>query len=468
MKRQYFNLHNMPLFDPNQKKFPSINQVGKNPAFREIKFARVPNMPINKQVTNNFMILTNPKTSFVPMALSSSSRKVPSTIGLENSGSKFKLKYHPQSYDKVGSPAKTESSVSHESASLLKYHNQLVHPVSRHAYMNPQVDPARLRASLFYPFKSPNFNKNLFNASPLTPNVFESGKLNPEQESEILKKVMQIFLKMDSTRKKEIAIYKKKLIPLFEKLQLTSHRMKTLQEFMEKFLMNEPILPEDLERLNVAEKLVFMAFLVKKKYFDVDCFDFKSETLRFFQERNTMKRNEQEYKIVLKKAFKTMINAFNQERGFYDSSKRHFYKEFFGEFARSQSIPLEDLELENLFNEKGTKKPKKRKSKKNYAQILRTSPRFLERLSEYLDNKFMVGPKQTGSKFDAIREIKKKVPDLINKWKTRMLMEEDNPPHIQMAEFFCKFFTNKKVKLPWSVNEINRAVKSVKQLLQIN
>ena len=211
-----------------------------------------------------------------------------------------------------------------------------------------------------------------------------------------------------------------------------------------------------------------MAFLVKKKFFDVDCFEFTPESISFFQSRMTSKRNEQEYKIVLKKAFKTMINAFNQERGFYDSSKRHFYQEYFGDFAKVQAIPLEDLELENLFNEKGKAKKKKRKSKKNYAQILKTSPAFLKLLSEYLDNKFAVGVKMTGSKNDAIREIKKKVPDLVNKWKTRMLLEEDNPPHIQMSEFFGKFFVNKKVKLPWSVHEISRAVKSVKHLLQIN
>lgn len=321
-----------------------------------------------------------------------------------------------------------------------------------------------------YHNKSPNFNKNyLFYKQPhLIPK--KQNKLDPEVEKECLKKIMKIFLKMDSIKKKEVDIYKNKLIPLFAKLQIKSHRMKTLQNFLEKFLMEESITQEDINELNTVEKIIFMAFLVKKKYFDADCFDFKAENIAFFQKRITVKRNEQEYKIILKKAFKTMINAFNQEKGFYDSSKKHFYKEYFGDFATSQSIPLEDLELENLFNEKGKKKMKKRKSKKNYAQILRTSPNFLNRLSEYLDNKFQVGPKITGSKHDAIREIKKKVPDLINKWKTRILMEEEEntPTHVQIVEFLGKFFTNKKVKLPWSVHEIKRAVKSVKHLLQIN
>ena len=469
MKRQYFNIQNMPQMDPNYKMFRPTTHVFGNPPFQNINYGPLPSPPMNRQVTNNFMIVSQ-KPGLTPMGQSSSSRPAPSKIGLEYSGSKFKLKNFGQSTVKSPSHAKTNLTYSDKESPYFQSKEKLIHPMSVYPDRYPMMhaNPVRMNTALFHPMKSPNLNKNYYSTNPQIKPVLPIRRLNPVEEAETLKKIMQLFLKMDSIRKKEIAVYKKKLIPHFEKLNLMSHRMKTLQSFMEKFLMNERIDQNDIDALNVAEKLVFMAFLVKKKYFDVDCFEFKPEVILFFQDRITMKRNEQEYKIVLKKAFKTMINAFNQESGFYDSSKRHFYKEFFGDFATSQSIPLEDLELENLFNEKGKKKAKKRKSKKNYAQILRTSPRFLKKLSEYLDDRFLIGPKRTGSKCDAVREIKKKVPDLINKWKTRMLMEEDNPPRVQMAEFFAKFFTNKKVKLPWSVNEIKRAVKSVKHLLQIN
>jgi hypothetical protein len=409
-----------------------------------------------------------PNQLFRRVGISSSSRSRQPSIHLENTGTKFKIRNQLGSMKDILSPLKTETSSDKNSLNLSpNTHHSNNMNMYNHFYpryqpnMNYNVNP------MLYP-ESPNLIKNCgFYQNPQIP-PFTPNKLDPVVEKELLKKVMQIFLKMDTIKKKEIGIYKNKLISLFKKLNIESHRMKSLQKFLEKFLMEEKINQEDVNALNIAEKVIFMAFLVKKKYFDVDCFDFNAENISFFQDRITVKRNEQEYKIILKKAFKTMINAFNQENGFYDSSKRHFYKQYFGEFANSQSIPLEDLELENLFNEKGKKKIKKRKSKKNYAQILRTSPKFLDRLSEYLDNKFKSGPKLTGSKYDAIREIKKKVPDLINKWKTRILMEEDNPPHIQMAEFLGKFFTNKKVKLPWSVHEIKRAVKSVKHLLQIN
>ena len=442
---------------------------------------RIPNIPYHTQgylpnsqnkITNNFMIVSDQKHPFQRrMGLSSTSRAMnPSLIKMENSESKFKLKYTTSPKNKLLSPTKTEVSLSAQSTcgfstKTNKKRNDNMMNQYRPFYDNK---PLMLNQNYFQPIKTPNFNKNYFQST--RENLFKNitPKLNPTEEKEILKKIMRIFLKMDTIRKKEVEIYKNKLIPFFNKLNINSHRMKYLQEFLQKFLMEEKITQQDIDSLNVAEKLVFMSFLVKKKYFDVDCFEFTPESILFFQDRMTSKRNEQEYKIILKKAFKTMIQAFNQEKGFYDSSKRHFYEEYFGDFAKTQSIPLEDLELENLFNEKGKAKKKKRKSKKNYAQILKTSPIFLKRLSEYLDNKFSVGPKVTGSKHDAIREIKKKVPDLVNKWKTRMLMEEDNPPHIQMAEFFGKFFTNKKVKLPWSIHEISRAVKSVKHLLQIN
>ena len=472
MKRPSMNFQQNLPYSPYHKKMVS----GYYPYPNQPRLVPINPSHINSQthprkhVTNNIMIV-QPKPNFNPVGLSSSSRQPkPVNMVLENSGTSFKIKNMESSMKKVLSPGKTNSSLSPKSQKNYSPKSEAIPNFAQYPEFYPVYDNrfVNFNRNQYYPIKSPNFNKNYF--APMKNVLPENSlfKIDPAIEREALKKVMQIFLKMDTVRKKEIGIYKSKLIPIFQKLGLRSHRMKTLNEFLEKFLMEEKITEEDVNALNVAEKLVFMAFLVKKKYFDVDCFEFTAENISFFQDRITVKRNEQEYKIVLKKAFKTMISAYNQEKGHYDSSKRHFYLEYFGDFATSQSIPLEELELENLFNEKGKAKAKKRKSKKNYAQILRTSPVFLKRLTQYLDNKFSVGPKLTGSKHDAIREIKKKVPDLINKWKTRMLMEEDNPPHIQMAEFLAKFFTNKKVKLPWSVREINRAVKSVKHLLQIN
>jgi hypothetical protein len=455
--------------NPNYSHQAPYNPYLMNPA--NLSLVQNQNKPSNVPITNNILIMPQPKAAFRPVNTSSSSRIRHPSIKLEMSGTKIKMKNQLGSMKDILSPTKTEVSYSDKNSidfSPSSNNGQAV--LYNNYYPRYQVNHMVNPVNFGFGNKSPNFNKNylFYKQHQMMPK--QINKLNPEVERECLKKIMQIFLKMDSIKKKEVAIYKNKLIPLFAKLQIKSHRMRTLQNFLEKFLMEEKITDNDINELNIVEKIIFMAFLVKKKYFDVDCFDFKSENLEFFQKRITVKRNEQEYKIILKKAFKTMINAFNQEKGFYDSSKKHFYKEYFGDFADSQSIPLEDLELENLFNEKGKKKLKKRKSKKNYAQILRTSPNFLKRLSEYLDNKFQVGPKITGSRQDAIREIRKKVPDLINKWKTRILLEEEDniPTHVQIVEFLGKFFTNKKVKLPWSVHEIKRAVKSVKQLLQIN
>ena len=465
----------------------NLNKMNSNPKLNEKGFYNfpfkqrmgvIPFNPLNyhpnqnRVTTNNYMIFANQKRSFQPpKGLSSSSMKMKDlTFKMERSGTKIKIKSPQERKDNLLSPSKTEVSVSGINSANFSPPRQI--PLNNYIPVNspPFYDNSSFHyyPNQFLPMKTPNFNKNYYplNSEKLFKPI--NSVIDSALEKEILKKVMQIFLRMDSIRKKEVEIYKKKLIPLFEKLNVRSHRMKTIQDFLQNFLMGQKISQRDVDSLNISEKLIFMAFLVKKKFFDVDCFEFTPESITFFQNRMTSKRNEQEYKIVLKKAFKTMINAFNQDKGFYDNSKRHFYQEYFGDFAKVQAIPLEDLELENLFNEKGKAHKKKRKSKKNYAQILKTSPAFLKTLSEYLDNKFTIGHKITGSKNDAIREIKKKVPDLVNKWKTRILLEEDNLPHIQMSEFFGKFFINKKVKLPWSVHEISRAVKSVKNLLQIN
>lgn len=286
------------------------------------------------------------------------------------------------------------------------------------------------------------------------------------KEAMDIKGLTLLFMKLDRAKKAGAAKMRKELIHKLRVGGLDRIVLKNLEPVLLKFLLAEPVDKSDVDSLRVCERILLGAYLVKKKYLDVDTLQMTGESINWFEKRATVKRNEQEYKIILKKAFRALISQFNQNELKFDGDKAHFYKHHLGEFALANNLELSSLYLEALFNEKGSRNPSKRKSKKNYAQILRTSPSLMADIKKYLDNKFEMGTRATGSRRDAEKEIKRKVPDLLNKWKSQLFTQENSPSE-QMADFLIKFFTNKKVKLPWSVNEVDRAVVAVKNLLQM-
>lgn len=286
------------------------------------------------------------------------------------------------------------------------------------------------------------------------------------KEAMDIKGLTLLFMKLDRAKKAGAAKMRKELIHKLRVGGLDRIVLKNLEPVLLKFLLAEPVDKSDVDSLRVCERILLGAYLVKKKYLDVDTLQMTGESINWFEKRATVKRNEQEYKIILKKAFRALISQFNQNQLKFDGDKAHFYRHHLGEFAQANDLELSSLYLEALFNEKGSRNPSKRKSKKNYAQILRTSPSLMADIKKYLDNKFEMGTRAIGSRRDAEKEIKRKVPDLLNKWKSQLFTQENSPSE-QMADFLIKFFTNKKVKLPWSVNEVDRAVVAVKNLLQM-
>ena len=340
--------------------------------------------------------------------------------------------------------------------------NTLYHP----HYMPPTHFHSQRYDSYVHPHQT-----NIF-ATPTKTPIFRNSnfkkpepKLKDSQPMDV-KPLTLVFMKLDRAKKPAAAKMKKELVSKLRHVGLDRIVLKNLEPVLLKFLMGEKIDNSDLQNLRVCERVLLAAYLVKKKYLDVDTLQMTAESINWFEKRATVKRNEQEYKIILKKAFRALISQFNQNQLKFDGDKSHFYEHHLGEFARINNLDLPSLYLEALFNEKGSKAPSKRKSKKNYAQILRTSPSLMRDIKMYLDNRFQLGTRATGSRRDAEKEIKRKVPDLLNKWKSQLFTQETSAAE-QMADFLIKFFTNKKVKLPWSVNEVERAVSAVKNLLQM-
>lgn len=303
-------------------------------------------------------------------------------------------------------------------------------------------------------FKNPSHNSDYLQNN----NDEEKKKLS----SKDINRLLNIFIKLDSsklTKNNDEAIMK--INEILKKGDFTIKKLFNVETFLLKFLKGEEINNDMISELNDIEKVLITAFLVKKKYLDVDFLEFNTKSIKFIQERGCHKRSEQEYKTVLKKAFKQMIYIFNQKNLIFDSNKKHFYKHYFGEILDQLNIPIENIELEYLFNEKKNQS-KKRKSKKNYAQILKTSSKFMNDLNDYLDNSFKYNGKNFGSIDDATKDINKKVPGIVMKWKNDLMKNDDSD---SISKFLIEFFKNKKIKLPWSFTEISKAIISVKELM---
>lgn len=337
------------------------------------------------------------------------------------------------------------------------HHGNYMHP----SYISPQAYNSMIHARHSPIFSTPNKSPILAKSNFKKPEP----KLKNSGDTEI-KPLTLLFMKLDRAKKPAAAKMRKELVFKLRQAGLDKIVLKNLEPVLLKFLMSEKIDNSEIRNLRVCERILLAAYLVKKKYLDVDTLQMTAESINWFEKRATVKRNEQEYKIILKKAFRALISQFNQTQLKFDGDKTHFYQHHLGDFAKANDLELSSLYLEALFNEKGSKAPSKRKSKKNYAQILRTSPSLMQDIKMYLDNRFQLGTRATGSRRDAEKEIKRKVPDLLNKWKSQLFTQETSAAE-QMADFLIKFFTNKKVKLPWSVNEVERAVSAVKNLLQM-
>jgi hypothetical protein len=335
--------------------------------------------------------------------------------------------------------------------------------------------PTDYQRQLLYPDMNQYYKKSVFQPIAKTPkthfnnlpkNFFYLQKSNESKNKKLssidLNSLLNIFIKIDSLKANknndEVLI---KITEILQKADFSVKKLFSIETFLLKFLKGEEISNDMIEQLNDLEKILVTAFLVKKKYIDVDFLEFNTKSIKFLQERGCRKRTEQEYKTVLKKAFKQMISIFNQKNLIFDSKKTHFYKHYFGEILDRLNIPIENIELEYLFNERKNKSTK-RKSKKNYAQILKTSSKFMNDLNDYLNNSFKFNEHNYGSLDDAKKDIENKVPDIVMKWKKEMIEAEDLT---SLSKLLLKFFTNKKIKLPWSYKEISKAIGSVKNLL---
>ena len=236
-----------------------------------------------------------------------------------------------------------------------------------------------------------------------------------------------------------------------------------------KFMRNEEIKNEDLTISNF-EKLLFCLFLVKKRYLDLEAIEWTTDSLNSFRNQDMLKRSEQNYKVILKRAFKTLIACFNSENSVLRGTEKDFYEYYFKEVADNFNIPLENFKPQKIFNElkeedfSSNQNLLKRKSKKEFARILKKSPKFMSVLNKYLNDDLLVCDKTEGIFKDCMKELERKLPLMIFNWQKKLGNEENF--NSELINFLADTLMNDKVKLPWSAGEVTKGVTSVLRLFR--
>lgn len=281
----------------------------------------------------------------------------------------------------------------------------------------------------------------------------------------IMKNMSKIIY--DRTLRRDQGRLKRDIESCLEGVEVRMNHLIGLKNLLSKFMKEEPVTTEDLQLSNL-EILLFCLFLVKKRYLDLEALQWTPEVINQFRDREMLKRSEQNYKVVLKRAFKTLISTFNAENSILGGSENEFYEHYFGDVAREFGLSIDLFKPQQIFNEikRGgqAKKFEKRKSKKEFASMLKRSASFMSLLQKYLQDRLVINGKKEGIFRDCMKELDRKLPLMIFNWQKRLGNEKNFKE--EFVKFLVETLVNDKVKLPWSAAEVRRGISSVLALFR--
>ena len=258
-----------------------------------------------------------------------------------------------------------------------------------------------------------------------------------------------------------------------------------LKNVLKKILWNEEIFQNELDALNVNEQNIIYAVVLKKKLIR------KNEKIKFIAKNfnniiqdQGQKRNEENLKCIFKYAQKFLRTQFRKKhQDFkYRKSDVHlkqknlidlgFYTYYFGEIADKKDWPISKFFHPKVFAggkaasdelEKPEERPKT--INREYIENLKRSSMFMKDMSDFLDNKYKLeGEKLTGiiDQYKSISE--EKLMQKLEQWyKLLKTLGDIKGQEMIMADLV----KNDKCKLPWSIKEINRAVKDTKNHFEL-
>ena len=315
-------------------------------------------------------------------------------------------------------------------------------------------------------------NQNPYNDQNTLFKKIVTSKPQPKKQSEAAQHIYKIMKNLskiiyDRTLRRDKERLRKDIQKCLVDVDIKMNHLIGLKNLLSKFMKEEQITQKDMNLSNL-EILLFCLFLVKKRYLDLEALRWTPECLNQFRNQEMLKRSEQNYKVVLKRAFKTLISTFNAENSILGGNENEFYEYYFGEVSKEFGISLDSFKPQQIFNEiksrKQTKKFEKRKSKKEFASMLKKSAGFMDLLQRYLKDDLTINKKKEGIFIDCMKELDRKLPLMIFNWQKR-LGNENNFKN-EFIKFLVETLVNDKVKLPWSASEVRRGVSSVLRLFR--
>ena len=170
-----------------------------------------------------------------------------------------------------------------------------------------------------------------------------------------------------------------------------------------------------------------------------------------------MKRPEEGFKFVFKRCIEHMRMTFenSSEASLSDALEKRFYEHYFLKISQEKQIPLEKFYLPRSYQEKDSKIPKS--FTREYIRNISKSKQFTEEFFGYIDNQLIEKTRKV---------LEQRVEALIIKWQRQLNNYTENDSSIR--QICLGLEVNKKAKLPWTVKEINIAIKRTKDLFEMH
>lgn len=305
---------------------------------------------------------------------------------------------------------------------------------------------------------TPKLNPNLKTS------IQKQTQVPPQRYRDVLAAMLRMYqARLHSGRLQQEQV---KFESVLARLDLRLNCLDGFQNLLLKFLLGRRIDPADL-RVSDLEAVLFLLFLVKKKFKILDGLEWTCDSLNAVRAAGVNKRSEQNYKIILKRFFKKVIRDFNRRRALDLKDDFEFYRFHFAEISEKLNHDWRKLRFEIVFNEKRVcfSVEYQRQSKKLFARILKRSRPFMKLLEEYLASRLVIEDKTHGIVVDYMPILRKKIFQLIGKWG-----DEFNRKGLdlerKLSEFVLDKMENNKVKLPWSMVEIEQGILNVRRLFQ--
>lgn len=214
-----------------------------------------------------------------------------------------------------------------------------------------------------------------------------------------------------------------------------------------------------------CEEMMILSTIMTKK------FDIKLPVYNIYKVRQlfdedlyrTKKRPEECYKFVFKHAFKNLKRAYcdtqldQQLSSLRPTKMIDFYEFYFGEMSKSLNVPLPHFYLPLTPDSYCNRNDKTVAKTINmaYANLISQSETFMRDFKTYLRDK-LIG--------DYCHLITLKIDHMVNKWTEISIAGNQSD---KTLFFICDYIkTNKKCKLPWTVKEVNFAIKTVQRMIE--